>query len=196
MASKLAELLFKGYRRRVLELLLLHPDQRYHVREIARLTGTAAGSVHKELAKLAKAGLLQKDAVGNQVVYQADPNCLVLGELTSILAKISGQRSLDAVVETSKMDDLIENNRSNIMALAKANGVRNVRVFGSMARNDAKPDSDLDLLVDIESGKSGLALGGFLSDVSELLRRKVDVVTEKSLHPKIREKVLHEAIAL
>lgn len=196
MSSKLAELLFKGYRRRVLELLLLHPDQRYHVREIARLTGTAAGSVHKELAKLAKAGLLQKDAVGNQVVYQADPNCLVLGELTSILAKISGQRSLDAVAETGKMDDLIENNRSNIMALAKANGVHNVRVFGSMARNDAKPDSDLDLLVDIESGKSGLALGGFLSDVSELLRRKVDVVTEKSLHPKIREKVLHEAIAL
>lgn len=196
MASKLAELLFKGYRRRVLELLLLHPDQRYHVREIARLTGTAAGSVHKELAKLAAAGLLQKDAVGNQVVYQADPNCLVLGELTSILEKISGQRSLGAVVETSKMDALIENNRSNILMLAKANGVRNVRVFGSMARNDANPDSDLDLLVDIESGKSGLALGGFLSDVSELLRRKVDVATEKSLHPKIREKVLDEAIAL
>lgn len=196
MASKLAELLFKGYRRRVLELLLLHPDQRYHVREIARLTGTAAGSVHKELAKLAAAGLLQKDAVGNQVVYQADPNSLVFGELTSILEKISGQRSLGAVVETSKMDALIENNRNNILMLAKANGVRNVRVFGSMARNDANPDSDLDLLVDIESGKSGLALGGFLSDVSELLRRKVDVATEKSLHPKIREKVLDEAIAL
>ena len=55
MASKLAELLFKDYRRRVLGLLLMHTDKRYHVREIARLTGTVAGTLHKELARLADA---------------------------------------------------------------------------------------------------------------------------------------------
>jgi len=51
MSSNLAELLFKVYRRRILELLLLHPGQQYHVREIARLTGTVAGTLHKELAR-------------------------------------------------------------------------------------------------------------------------------------------------
>ncbi|NOY16940.1 MAG: nucleotidyltransferase family protein [Gammaproteobacteria bacterium] len=91
------------------------------------------------------------------------------------------------------MSDIVEQYRSQILSLAKENGVRNVRVFGSMARNEARQDSDLDLLVDIEKGKSGLALGGFLADVTELTHRKVDVVTEKSLHPRIREKVLHEA---
>ena len=94
------------------------------------------------------------------------------------------------------MDTLVEQYRLQILSLAKQNGVRNVRVFGSRARDDANLNSDLDLLVDIEDGRSGLALGGFLADVSELVQRKVDVVTEKSLHPSIREKVLHEAKAL
>jgi predicted nucleotidyltransferase len=56
-----------------------------------------------------------------------------------------------------------------------------------MARNDANEDSDLDLLVELEDGKSGFAMGGFLEDVTNLLHRKVDVVTEKSLHPAIHD---------
>lgn len=196
VSLKFTELLFKGYRYRVLELLLLHPEKRYHVREIARLTETVAGTLHKELAKQADAGLLVKESVGNQVMYQANPDCPIIMELTGILEKISEKNRGGIKAKTMKMDDLIEKYRSRILSLAKDNGVRNVRVFGSMARNEAGPMSDLDLLVDIEKGKSGLALGGFLADVSELTHRKVDVVTEKSLHPRIREKVLHEARAL
>jgi predicted nucleotidyltransferase len=94
------------------------------------------------------------------------------------------------------MDALLEKYRDRILELARVNGVRNVRVFGSMVRNDAGPDSDVDLLVELEQGKSGLALGGFLVDITELVHRKVDVVTEKSLHPRIRDKVLREAITL
>jgi len=94
------------------------------------------------------------------------------------------------------MDPLVEKNRQQILSIAHENGVRNMRVFGSMACNEANEESDLDLLVELEEGRTGLALGGFLSDVSELVQRKVDVVTEKSLHPRIREKVLHEARAL
>ncbi len=104
--------------------------------------------------------------------------------------------SLQKQEEGIKMDFLVEKYRNKILSLAKKNGILNVRVFGSMARNDAGPDSDLDLLVDIKKGKSGLSLGGFLVDVSKLIHRKVDVVTEKSLHPKIKNKVLHEARSL
>ena len=57
--SALASLLFKEYRRQVLGLLLLHPDESYHMREIARLTHTQPGTLHKELAKLAEAGILK-----------------------------------------------------------------------------------------------------------------------------------------
>lgn len=91
------------------------------------------------------------------------------------------------------MNLIIDSHRQEILELALQRGIINVRVFGSMSRNDAGADSDVDLLVDLESGRSGLALGGFLMDVEELLNRKVDVVTEKALHPKIREKIVSEA---
>jgi len=191
MSSQLTKLLFKGYRRKVLELLLLHPDKKYHVREVARITGTVAGTLHKELSHLADTGLLLKEKVGNQVLYSANYDCLIFEELVSILRKIS-----NTYVVGKMMDALVEKNRKQILSIAKENGITNVRVFGSMARNEAGPESDLDLLVDIEKGQSGFALGGFLSDVTELVHRKVDVVTEKSLNTRIREKVLNEAIAL
>ncbi|SDX75870.1 hypothetical protein SAMN05421644_11225 [Allochromatium warmingii] len=92
------------------------------------------------------------------------------------------------------MNALIEQNRAQIRLLAAKRGIRNVRLFGSMARNTASQNSDVDLLVELEDGRSGLALGGFLQDVSELLGKKVDIVTEQSLHRKIREQVLKEAV--
>jgi uncharacterized protein len=92
------------------------------------------------------------------------------------------------------MNTLIENNRAEIRALAAKRGIRNVRLFGSMARDTATQTSDVDLLVELEEGRTGLALGGFLQDVSELLGKKVDVVTEKSLHNRIREQILKEAV--
>lgn len=196
MFSELAKLLFKDYRRRVLALLLLHPDKRYHVREIARLTGTVAGTLHKELARLAEAGILVRKAVGNQLHYQANTECPIYEELSRILQKLTSKGIVEKRDMQSQMSGVVEQYRDQILFLAKENGVRNVRVFGSMARNEAGPESDLDLLVELEKGQSGLALGGFLTDVSELVHRKVDVVTENSLHPRIREKVLHEARAL
>ncbi|MGZ8219699.1 nucleotidyltransferase family protein [Methylomagnum sp.] len=92
------------------------------------------------------------------------------------------------------MHALIEQNREQIRYLAHQRGIRNVQFFGSMANNTATAASDIDLLVELEEGRTGLALGGFLLDVSELLGRKVDVVMEHALHPRIRERVLREAV--
>ena len=90
MAADLVSLLFRDYRRRVLGLLLLHPDEQYHVREIARLTGTVAGTLHKELASLAEAGILVKEVSGNQLLYGANRACPIFEELAGILRKTSG----------------------------------------------------------------------------------------------------------
>ncbi len=94
------------------------------------------------------------------------------------------------------MNRLLTEHRDQILAIGQQNGVVNIRVFGSMARNDARDDSDVDLLVDLADGYSGFALGGFLTEVSELLQREVDVVTEKSLHPRIHDKVVSESLPL
>ncbi len=91
------------------------------------------------------------------------------------------------------MHSLIENHRAEILALAERRGIHDVRVFGSMARGDADDASDVDLLVTLPPGTSGLALGGLLMDVQDLLQRRVDVVTDRALHPALRDRVLKEA---
>ncbi len=94
------------------------------------------------------------------------------------------------------MHPLIESHRTELLALARRRGATAVRVFGSMARGDADEASDVDLLVTLAPGVSGLALGGLLMDAQELLGRRVDVVTEGGLHAALRERVLAEAVPL
>ena len=94
------------------------------------------------------------------------------------------------------MHPLIKSHRRQIQSLAARYGIEHVRVFGSMVRDDAGPESDVDLLVTLPSGASGLALGALQMDVEELLHRKVDVLTEAGLHPALRARILHEARAL
>jgi predicted nucleotidyltransferase len=65
-----------------------------------------------------------------------------------------------------------------------------------MSRSDATDDSDVDLLVTLSPGTSALALGGLLMDAEELLGRRVDVVTEASLHPALRDRILADAVPL
>lgn len=90
----------------------------------------------------------------------------------------------------------LEAKREEILRLAARRGARNVRVFGSVARGDAGPDSDVDFLVDMEPGRTLLDLAGFLADVQALLGLPVDVVTEKGLKERIRPRVLQEAVKL
>lgn len=94
------------------------------------------------------------------------------------------------------MHALIETHRAELLALARRRGVTGVRVFGSMSRGDGSDNSDVDLLVTLPPGISGLALGGLLLDAQELLGRRVDVVTEASLHPALRERVVASAVPL
>lgn len=84
----------------------------------------------------------------------------------------------------------------DILRIAHANGARAVRVFGSRARGEAGPDSDLDLLVTLEPGRSLLDLIAIKQDLEALLRLPVDVVTENGLSPYVRARVLEEARSL
>ena len=89
-----------------------------------------------------------------------------------------------------------QNQRESILQIAKRHGAKNVRIFGSVSRGDASAGSDVDFLVDLEQGRSLFDLGGLLMDLQTLLGCPVDVVTEKGLRPRIRERILREATHL
>ena len=91
------------------------------------------------------------------------------------------------------IEELLRTKREEILRTALQHGARNLRLFGSVARGEADEASDVDLLVDLEQGRSLLDLGGLLADLEALLGRRVDVVTEKGLKERIRERVLREA---
>jgi predicted nucleotidyltransferase len=128
--TRLIELLFSGYRRQILALLLLRPEERFYVREIARLTGVVPGSLHRELKQLHEAGLLLREEAGNQVRYCANRECPIFPELAAIFRKTSG---------------LAEVLREALRPLGDQ--VELAFVFGSVAQGQERSDSDIDLLV-------------------------------------------------
>ena len=91
---------------------------------------------------------------------------------------------------------ILQNYRTEILELALQHGAKNVRVFGSLARGEGSEDSDLDLLVTLEKGRSLLDLVGLKQDLEDLMHRPVDVVTERALSPYMREHILSEAVPL
>lgn len=94
------------------------------------------------------------------------------------------------------IDELLRENREEILRIAARYGARNVRVFGSVAWGEADEQSDVDFLVEMEEGRSLLDRAGLMVALEVLLGRRVDVATERALKLRIRERVLREAIAL
>ena len=92
--------------------------------------------------------------------------------------------------------ELVHERREQIQAIASSHGARNVRVFGSVARGEAGPDSDVDFLVDAGPATSSWFPAGMILDLEALLGRRVHVVTEAALYPYIRDRVLAEALPL
>ncbi|RQO78389.1 DNA polymerase subunit beta [Aquitalea sp. FJL05] len=126
----LLETLFGAQRQGVLARLLLHPEQSLHVRELARLTGSSPGSLHRELAKLAACGLLLRSTRGNQVLYQANVANPVYPELAGLFRKTVGL--------STPLRDALQ---------PLAGQIELALVFGSMARGEAHAESDIDVLV-------------------------------------------------
>jgi len=95
-----------------------------------------------------------------------------------------------------KSRDLLRERREEILQVAAKHGARNVRVFGSIARGEDDETSDIDLLVEFESGRSLLDHASLWLELQELLGCKVDVVSDRGIKPRMRDRVLREAVPL
>ncbi|WP_368925768.1 nucleotidyltransferase domain-containing protein [Serratia marcescens] len=130
MHDPMLELLFSEYRRKVLSLLFIEAGQAFHVREIARRTATQAGTLHKELSRLAESGILLRQRQGNQICYQANADCLIFPELAAIFRKVCGPA---------------ECLRQTLAAFGEA--IERAFIFGSVASGKATAASDIDVLI-------------------------------------------------
>lgn len=153
----LAETLFSDYRRRVLGLLLLRPEEHFHVREISRMTAVPAGSLHRELKLLADAGLLARHTAGNQVRYQANQDCPVFHELAGIFRKTSG------------LSDIL---RAALLPLSDK--IKAAFVFGSVARGAERAGSDVDVCIIGEASFTDVVMA--LTDMHRKLGREINPV--------------------
>ena len=157
MTKQPIEFMFSPYRRQLLARLLLRPDEQFHVRELARMTGISAGSLHRELRAMSESGLLLREKIGQQVFYRADTHCTIYAELAAIFRKTLGLASL------------LRNALSAI-----AGKIKVAFVFGSMASGNQTAGSDLDVCVLGEV--SMLEVVKALSSVQETLGREINPV--------------------
>jgi predicted nucleotidyltransferase len=157
MPTNPVDLLFNAYRRQVLGLLLLRPEESLHVREISRLTGVPAGSLHRELRALTEAGLLLREPAGNQVRYRANRAAPIFLELAGIFRKTAG------------LVDLLRDAMAPL-----ADRLEAAFVFGSMAQATEAAASDVDLFV--LGDASFTEVVSVLSTLRERLGREVNPV--------------------
>ncbi|MBE5257846.1 MULTISPECIES: nucleotidyltransferase domain-containing protein [Serratia] len=130
MHDPMLELLFSEYRRKVLSLLFIEAGQAFHVREIARRTATQAGTLHKELSRLAEGGILLRKRQGNQICYQANADCLIFPELAAIFRKTCGPAA-----------------RLRHVLAGFGEDIERAFIFGSVASGKATAASDIDVLI-------------------------------------------------
>lgn len=160
ISKQAIELMFGAYQRQLLATLLLRPDEHFHVRELARITGLSAGTIHRELRKLAEGGLLNRSEVGNQVHYQANLASPIFEELASIFRKTIG------------LADVLRDALSNIPTV-----IEFAFVYGSMADGRHSHSSDIDVLILAEV--SLLDVVRVLTPLSTRLGREINPVVMK-----------------
>jgi predicted nucleotidyltransferase len=167
----LGAVFFGVYRRRVLGLLLMHPDEAFHLREIARITDTQPGTLRRELLQLTEAGVVTCEKMGNLVRYRAEKACPIYAELRGILKKTAGV-----------VDVLRE-------ALAPLSGdIFAAFVYGSVASGAERRASDIDIMV---VGRVAFEeVVAALHGTTEVLRREVNasVYSEAEFKQSARKK--------
>lgn len=192
------EILFRKTRRAILTLLLGKAEESFYLREIVRLTDTGLGAVQRELKLLAEAGIIIRTERGNQVYFQANRSSPGLNELQELLTKLGkSQKSTDSDQNfSSQLSRRFNVPQSSLAEFCRKYHIQKLSLFGSVLRKDFNRNSDIDVLVEFEAGKTPgfLKLADMEFELSAMLDgRKVDIRTSQDLSRYFRDKVVKEA---
>jgi len=196
--SALSDALFSKAQRRVLGLLFGHSERSFYANEIVRAARAGVGAVQRELEGLAAAGLVTVSRLGNQKHYQANRGSPIFEELRSIVAKVLAVSPAPALQQPHAEYAVarparLRIPRKEIAALCRKYGVRKLSVFGSAARGEMNPESDVDLMLEFDpASKTSLwDYPAMQEDFSALFdHRKVEFASPEILRNPFRRKTI------
>lgn len=192
----LETLLGSRLRAKILTSLFKQPDERYYVRQLASLINADATNVSRELIRLEKTGILVTTTEGKQKYYQANRKSPVFNELHRLMTRMSAITPATLTISPGRLDRRLKVDRRKLTAFCRLNHIRSLSLFGSVLRDDFKPESDIDVLVEFLPGKAPgfLKLAGMEEELAVLMGgRKVDLRTKQDLSRHFRNRVLKEA---
>ena len=198
--SALSDALFSKAQRRVLGLLFGHSERSFYANEIVRAARAGVGAVQRELEGLAAAGLVTVSRLGNQKHYQANRGSPIFDELRSIVAKVLTAGPAAPVLQQPQAEYAVSARpprlripKKKIAALCRKYGVKKLSLFGSAARGEMNPESDVDLMLEFDAAsKTSLwDYPAMQDDFSALFdHRKVEFASPDILRNPFRRKTI------
>lgn len=187
----LETLLGSKLRAKVLGWLFSHPDERYFVRQLTALVKEDSTNVSRELARLEKTGILISTTEGKQKYYQANKQSPVFNELKGLLTFVADGGALNTA---SPATVRIKIPQEKLAEFCRRRHIKKLSLFGSVLRDDFGPDSDVDVLVEFETGHTpGFAIIDMENELSGMVGRKVDMRTPNDLSRYFRDRVVRES---
>jgi predicted nucleotidyltransferase len=186
--------LFSKTRQAVIALFYGQADSSFYTKQVLDAVKLGRGTVQRELKNLTDAGIIHREVQGRQVYYRANKNCPIFNELRSIVLKVSGVTGGHDQLSTSLINSRVKISESQLAHFCRRNHINKLSLFGSVLREDFNPESDIDILVEFESGHvPGFDIINLEKELSRLLERKVDIRTPSDLSRYFRETVVREA---
>ena len=184
---------------KVLGQLFAHPGERYFVRQLAAVVGEDSTNVSRELGRLEQAGLLVSITEGRQKYYRADRKSPLFKDIRALLTHLPAVQNRVRPDSSALLSRRLKINRPELNGFCRINHIQKLSLFGSVLRDDFKPESDIDVLVEFRPGKTPgfLKLAGMEEELSGMIGgRKVDLRTPQDLSPHLRGRVMAEAKVL
>jgi predicted nucleotidyltransferase len=209
----LADTLFSATQQRVLGRLFGQPERSFYANELIAAVGGGSGAIQRELARLEASGLVSTTSIGRQKHYQANRRSPIFEELRGIVLKTSGAANDLRVAETASPAYQVKPHRHvgiarimrrvgvtrrSLAAFCRKHGIKKLSFFGSVTRDDFRPDSDIDVKAEFEPGRApGLQIVEVKEELSRLFGgRPVDLLTSPVISNPIRRRSIERDLAV
>jgi uncharacterized protein len=191
--KKLSAFLFNKTRRGLLTLLYGHPDESFYVNQILQALHAGSGAVQRELKIMTEAGIITRQKTGNLVYYRVNTKSPIFNELNGLIMKTT-ENTNEQVHTGDSTGNRFNISKRQLKLFCRHNHIKKLSLFGSVLREDFHSGSDIDILVEFETGHvPGFAIIDMENELSGLLGRKADIRTSADLSRYFRDAVVREA---